>query len=193
MGRVIWKEHDMDTINVRDLMIPVDKFPKISHSAKFFEAISALETAQENYLSGKAEQRILLVTDDQGKVIGKISPIDVFRGLETNYAKVDAEATVKRFGFKYIWESMQKDYQLWESPFKDLCRRAGDIQIKDFNEALPDGQAVSAEDTLDKCFHLFVMHRHDSLFVLKDNNIIGLLRFSDVYRKVSETIKSCAL
>jgi len=37
------------------------------------------------------------------------------------------------------------------------------------------------------------MNRHDSLFVVEDNEIIGLLRFSDVYKKVSKIMKACAL
>lgn len=47
--------------------------------------------------------------------------------------------------------------------------------------------------TLARCFHLFVMHRHDALFVLEDEGIIGMLRFSDVFRKASQTMKGCPL
>ena len=181
----------MEKMKVRDLMVPVDTFPRISHSATFFEAVTALESAQKDFLSGKSPQRILLVEDDQSKVIGKISPIDLFRGLETNYDDVNVEETVKRHGVQYTWKSMQKDYHLWENPFQDLCRKAGNVQIKDFFKNPTGDQRVDADDRLSRCFHLFVMHRHDTLFVIQDDDIVGLLRFSDVYRKVSETMKAC--
>jgi hypothetical protein len=183
----------MEKMKVRDLMVTAARFPKISDRATFYEAIRALERAQEQYLSGKAEQRILLVENEQGKVVAKISPVDLMRGLETNYNRINTGETVKRFGLSYIWKSMQKDYGLWEDPFKDLCRKASEVQIKNFIQPPQEGQIVGPDDALAKCFHLFIMNRHDTLLVVQGDKIIGLLRFSDVYKKVSQTMKECAL
>jgi Mg2+/Co2+ transporter CorC len=181
----------MEKMKVRDLMVLIDRFPKISNRAAYFEALSALEIAQQKYLSGESEQRILLVENEKRKIIGKLSPIDLFRGLETNYNRVSAEETLTHFGFDYIWKSMQKDYGLWENPFKDLCHKAKDIQIMDFFKAPSKGQSIGAEDTLAKCFHLFVMNRHDALFVFDHDEIIGILTFSDVFKKTSQIMKEC--
>lgn len=183
----------MEKMNVRDLMVAKDRFPKISNQATFFEALVALERAQENYLAGKTEQRILLVEDEHGKVISKISPIDLIRGLETNYSRIDIGDAIRHSGLTYIWTAMQKDYRLWEDPFKDLCRKSVEVKIRNFIRAPGEGQTVGPEDTLAKCFHIFVMNRHDSLFVVKGDEIIGLLRFSDVYRKIAQTMKECAV
>jgi len=181
----------MEALTVRDLMVAAEKFPKISLQATLYEGLSALEAAQEKFLSGESEQRILLVEDEAGKVIGKFSPIDLLGGLETNYGRIDVENALNRFGLHYVWTSMQRDYNLWENPFKDLCRKAEGVRIKDFLKAPSKGQTVTPDDPLNKCFHLFVMNRHDALFVMENNRIVGLLRFSDVYRKVSETMKAC--
>ncbi len=181
----------MEKMKVRDLMVPADKFPKISETASLFDAVSALENAQEEFLAGKAPQRILLVENEKGQVIGKISPIDLFKGLEKNYNKVNVEETLDKFGLKYIWSAMRKDYNLWESPFKDLCRKAGDVHVKDFVNIPNEGQSVNQEDSLAKCFHLFVVNRHDTLFVMDNKKFIGMLRFSDVYKEVSQTMKEC--
>ncbi len=172
-------------------MVLTQKFPKISARAAYFEALSALESAQQKYLSGESEEKILLVENEKGKVIGKLSPIDLFRGLETNYRRVNTEDVLTRLGFDYIWKSMEKDYNLWENPFKDLCHKAKDIQIKDFIKAPTKGQSIGADDTMVKCFHLFVMNRHDALFVMENDEIIGILTFSDVFRKTSQIMKEC--
>jgi CBS domain containing-hemolysin-like protein len=181
----------MEKMKVRDLMVPAEQFPKISDTASLFEALSALEKAQEDFLSGNARQRILLVENEKKQIIGKISPIDLFKGLERNYNKVDVEKTLDKFGLKYIWSAMRKDYNLWESPFKDLCRKAGDVHVKDFVNIPNEGQSVNQEDSLAKCFHLFVVNRHDTLFVMDNKKFIGMLRFSDVYKEVSQTMKEC--
>ena len=136
---------------------------------------------------------IVFQSAGQGRVIGKISPVDLLRGLETNYNRINTEKTLSRFGLSYIWKSMQADYNLWENPFKDLCRTAQEVRAKDIVKDLPDGQSVRAEDPLAKCFHLFVMNRHDALFVVEGKQIIGLLRFSDVYKKASGIMKECAI
>lgn len=182
----------MENLKVMDLMVPVEKFPRISEKSSLYEALSALESAQEAFLAGKAEQRILLVENAKGEIVGKISPIDLVRGLENNYTRVNFEQTMTNMGFKYIADSMLKEYNLWESPFKDLCRKAGSVHIKDFVNIPSDAQMVKAEDGLAKCFHLFIMNRHDTLFVFKDKKLVGMLRFSDVYRKVSQTMKACS-
>jgi Mg2+/Co2+ transporter CorC len=182
----------MEKMKVRDLMVLTDRFPRISHQADYFDALAALETAQRKYLAKESEQRILLVENEKGKVIGKLSPIDLFRGLETNYGRVNAEETLTRFGFDYIWKSMEKDYNLWENPFKDLCHKAKDIQIRDFMREPSKGQSVHADDNLLRCFHLFVMNRHDALFVFDKDEIIGLLTFSDVFQKTSQVMKACS-
>jgi Mg2+/Co2+ transporter CorC len=183
----------MENMIVRDLMIPTDRFPRISDTASFYEALTALETAQKNYLSREAEQRMLLVEDQDGKVIGKLSPIDLVRGLETNYNRLETQNILSRFGLGYIWKSMQDDYHLWENPFRDLCRKAVDLRIRDFFKPPQEGQCVNVDDSLVKCFHLFVMNRHDALVVFDGDDIVGLLRFSDVYKKASQTMKECTI
>jgi Mg2+/Co2+ transporter CorC len=181
----------MEKMKVRELMVTGDRFTKISRHSTLFEALAALENAQEKYITGKSEQIILLVEDEKGKIVGKLSPIDLLSGLETNYNRVNFEDTLKRYGLRYIWTSMQKDYHLWENPFQDLCRKAFKVKIKDFIKPPSEGQKVLIDDFMGKCLHLFVMNRHDSLFVLEGDEIVGLLRFSDVYRKAAETMKEC--
>lgn len=183
----------MEKMKVRDLMVPTDQFPKIADTASLYDALSALETAQEAFLSGKSAQRILLVENEKKQIIGKVSPIDLFKGLEKKYNQVNVENTLEKFGLKYIWSGMRKEYNLWESPFKDLCRKAGDVHVKDFVKIPNEGQTVDAKDSLSKCFHLFVVNRHDTLFVMEKNQFISMLRFSDVYEAVAQAMKECTI
>ncbi len=183
----------MEKMKVRELMVPVDHFPRISSDAAFHEALLALEEAQKKYLSGEGRQRIVLVEDKEGNVVGKVSPIDLIRGLEKNYDNVMVEKTISRFGLGFAKKSMEEEYRLWQTPFKDLCRKAVNVKIKDFIKIADEGQTVKIDDPLARAFDCFVMGRHDSLFVLDGDKIVGLLRFSDVYNRVGEAMKECAL
>jgi len=181
----------MEKMHVRDLMVPADRFPKISYGTNFYEAVIALEVAQQKFMAGEAEQRILLVEDEDHRIIGKLSPIDLLRGLETNYSRIVSEKTLSRYGFGNIWKTVQEDFNLWGDPFHDLCRKASQVVVRDFLTGPSEGQTVAVDDLMAKCFHLFVMNRHDSLFAVDGDRIVGLLRFSDVYREVSRTMKEC--
>lgn len=183
----------MEKMKAADLMVPIDAFETIPHTATFYEALTALENARDKHLKGENREKILLVSDENGKITGKISPIDLIRGLEPNYDTMDDKDISSRYGFGYATEAMQETYRLWQTPFKDLCRKAVDVQVK---AVIPDSQkkqAIHIDDRLDKAFHLFVMGRHDSLFVMKGDEIVGLLIFSDVYERVSETMKECGI
>jgi hypothetical protein len=181
----------VDSMTIRDIMSPTDDFPRISDQATFYEAVLALEDAQEAFLAGRGRQRILLVEDAAGAVVGKLSPMDVLRGLEPNYEKIDDHDIVSRFGLAYVAESMKEEYRLWQKPLSDLCRRATSLKVNGFlNTPTPD-HTVDVHDSMDNALHLFVMSRHDSLFVKENGRILGLLRFSDVYRAVCQTMKAC--
>jgi len=63
----------MEKMKVRELMRPVEEFPRISSQSTFMDAVDALEKAQQEFSSGKASQRILLVCDEEGWIVGSLT------------------------------------------------------------------------------------------------------------------------
>ncbi|TWI74146.1 CBS domain protein [Desulfobotulus alkaliphilus] len=179
---------------VRDFMVPTEKFPTIQDSATFTEAVLALEASQEAFLAGKQEQRILLVFDDAGKIVGKLTPIDIVRGLEPNFDKVvDKEAGAFISNVNYVIDSMKKQTQLWSKPIDDLCVRAKDMRVRDFVKSTPRSQIIGADASLNDALHAFVIFGHDAIFAMDGPVVAGVLRFSDVYREIQRQIKACKI
>lgn len=184
----------MEEKKVRDLMVPADDFPAISADSLFLEALKALEEAQARFSSGDARQRILLVRGEKGDVVGKLSPIDLSRGLEPGYRNLDERLkSFTRFGVGYLIKPLKEQYWLWAQPFEDLCQKAVNVRVKDFMSCPDENRSVSPQDSLSEALHMFVTGNHDSLFVVDEGKIIGLLRFSDLYRMISNTVKSCTV
>lgn len=182
----------MEDKKVKDIMVKAQGFPSVSAEATFLEALEALESAQEAFTSGKAKQRIVLVKDGHGAVVGKISPIDLSRGLEPGYKGLDERLKgFMRFGVGYLIKPLKEQYWLWAQPFEDLCRKAVNVKVKEFMSTPDENRVVGPDDSLAEALHLFVTANHDSLFVVEEGRIIGLLRFSDVYRMISGLMKSC--
>lgn len=184
----------MATNKVEDLMVPVGKFPMISQEVTFAEAVLALDKAQEEFAAGKREQRILLVVDQENRVVGKLTPIDVIRGLEPNYGKlVDTHASAFVSNFDYVISTMREQMQQMSAPWDDLCVKAKDVRVREFLRKPGPGQVVQTGDSLNEALHRFILGGHDSLFVTDGQKLVGVIRFSDVYRQILGKIKNvCA-
>lgn len=175
-------------------MVPTERFPTILNSATFTEAVLALEEAQEAFTAGKQEQRILLVLDEEKKIVGKLTPMDIIRGLEPNYDKlVDKDTGAFISNVNYVIDSMKKAAQLWASPIDDLCKTVKDVKIRDFLKNTPKSQLIDTEASLNMALHAFYLFRHDALFAMDGNTVAGVLRFSDVYREIQRQIKTCKI
>lgn len=184
----------MEKMKVRELLRPLDEFPSISSQATFMEAVEALEIADLEFKAGKAPQRILLVYDTTGKVVGKISPMDVVQGLEPDYLNIDMPKATSYYRLmQMVQESAKKELRLWQDPLKELCNKAYVVKIQDFIKMPTPDHMVRINDKMEEVLHLFVVERHDSLFIQDGLNIEGLILFSDVYKKIREAMKACPL
>jgi len=182
----------MEKMKVRELMRPVVEFPRISSQIALGEAVEALEKAQEDFSSGRTSQRILMVHDEAGKIVGKISPMDVVQGLEPNYDKIDSLKNISHYHLgESTLEAMKEQFRLWQEPLADLCKKAYAVKIENFVKLPTPDHMVNAEDKMANALHLFVLGRHDSLFVRDGEEITGLIRFSDVYGKIAQTMRKC--
>jgi CBS domain-containing protein len=184
----------MEKMKVRDLMKLIDEFPRISSRATFSETVEALEKSEKECLAGHAHQKILLVNDETGKVLGKVSPMDVLQGLEPDYESFDALKTMPRYRTPAsTLEFMKESLRFWQKPLAELCSTATDLKIDNFIKTPTPDHTVKADDRMDTALHLFVVGRHDSLFVQEGKQIVGVLLFSDVYRKIVQTMRECRL
>ena len=54
-----------------------------------------------------------------------------------------------------------------------------------------EGEYVDEDATLGQAMHQLVMGHHHSLLVTRKDEIVGILRLSDVFAKICDEIKSC--
>ncbi len=167
----------MEDKTVRDIMSKAEDFPSISTEASFMEALNTLQEAQENFSSGKAKQRIVLVKNPQGEVVGKLSPIDLSRALEPGYRELEEKLkNFTRFGVAYLVKPLKEQYWLWSRPFDELCRKAVDVKVKDFMGRPEENRIVSPSDSLSEALHMFVTGNHDSVESAQTNFVQSVCR-----------------
>ena len=182
----------MSEFKVKDAMVALDDYATVSEDATLYEAVLALEEAQHTFSRSEYQHRAILVFNKTGQIVGKVSQLDVVRSLEPNHQKAGELDAVGRFGFSAVFvKSLQEEYGHWQKPFDDICRKSASIKVKDIMHAPTEGEFVDQEAPLDAAIHQLVKGHHQSLLVTRGDQVVGILRLSDVFNEVCKTIKDC--
>ncbi len=186
----------MKTIAVKDLVVPLEEYATVSDDATLFDAVTALEEAQEaldrdRYLY---LHRAVLVYDKNKKIVGKISQLDVLRALEPKYDNMGDVGRMSLAGFSPSFlKNMLKQEALWESPLRDICTKAGSFRVKTFMYIPTEGEYIDEGASMDEAIHLLVMGHHHSLLVTRGEEIVGILKLTDVFSEVFHIMKTCEI
>ncbi len=184
----------MKSYSVKELMVPLSEYATVTEDATLYDAVLALERAQENFEDKHARyrHRAILVLDKDGHVVGKLSQLDVLKALEPKYQDMIQGHGSHRFGFtKEFMRSLLEDYSLFASPLDDICRQAGEQPVKKFMYTPTAGEYVSDDATLEVAIHQLIMGQHQSLLVTHGDKIVGILRLTDVFSAVFHKMKEC--
>ncbi|MCU0600128.1 MAG: CBS domain-containing protein [Desulfobacterales bacterium] len=177
---------------VKDLMIPLSEYAVVSEDDTLYEAVLALEEAQEAFEKNSYIHRAILVKSRSGDIIGKVTQLDVLMGLEPKYKKIGEMQSISNLGFsKDFLQGIITQYGLWEAPLEDICRKASKIIVKNIMYTPTEGEFVEYDATMDQAIHQLVMGKHQSLLVTQSGKIAGILRLVDVFKEIFEQIKTC--
>ena len=184
---------NMELITVEKLMIPLEEYATIYEEATLYEAVKALKIAQEEQYRDKDHylHRAILVLDKNRKVVGKISQLDVLMALEPKYQAIGSPRNISRSGLSLEFiKSMLENYGLCELPFTDMCINASDRIVKDCMYTPSEGEYIDVDASLCEAIHILVMGHHQSLLVISDGEIIGILRLTDVFKNIFQTMEN---
>jgi len=113
--------------------------------------------------------------------------------LEPKYLKIDNPQSLSRFGFSqdYLKYTL-KEHNLWENALDDICKKAAKLIVKNFMYTPTEGEYVMENTSLSEAIHQLVMGRHQSLLVTRGEEIMGILRLTDVFREISNKMSNCS-
>jgi CBS domain-containing protein len=179
---------------VKDLMIPISEYETISIESNLYEAAFALDKAQKAYEQRTHPHRILLISDENGEIVGKISQLDVIRALEPKGQKIHDSKILSRFGVssQYL-KPMLSQCGFWDKPLIDICRGSGRLKVKMLVCAPAEGESVPEDASLSEAIHQLALEHHQSLLVTRGEKIVGILRQTDMFKKVVRTLAVCEL
>lgn len=164
---------------IRDIIIPLDRYPHLNENQTLQEAIQA-------FLSFRAgqEDRLLyaglLVVNDQNQLVGKLSLIDIMHGLvprlvdATRVEKFEGkDAEYPNLAFLYEEKTFAECGNNQQKPVKPL------LQAIDFS--------LPADTHILKAL-IMMSHRNDfNVPVIDNGTIIGILRLEEIFNAMCTT------
>jgi len=175
-------------------MTPISEYETISIEANLYEAALALDKVRKDYEQGIYPHKILLISDEKGEIVGKISQLDVLRALEPKGKQIGDSKTLSRFGVsaKYL-RPMLNQCEFWDKPLIDICRGAGRLKVQILVCAPAEGEYVPEDASLSEAIHQLALEHHQSLLVTRGKKIVGILRQTDMFKEVVQTLSACEL
>ena len=183
----------MQKISVKDLMVPLDEYATVRDDASLFEAVKALKKAQKDFNRERFVylHRAILVYDKNKKIIGKISQLDVLKALEPRYRDMGDFSAISRAGLSVEFiKSIMSRYDLYQRSFAEACMIASDLRVRDVMYTPGSDEYVEENDSLGNAIHHLIMGQHQSLLVTRDKDIVGILRLTDVFNEVFQTMEA---
>jgi len=179
---------------VKELMVPLSEYATVPKGSTLFDAVLALEKAQEEFDRTKYKHRGILILDKKKRVIGKLSQLDVLRALEPKDEGRGQINEISQFGFSSNFiHKLRAQWVMNAQPFKDLCNKASRLKVEDFMQTPSEGEIIEQDASLEMAVMQLVMGHHISLLVTRDREIIGILRLTDAFAAVFHTMKECEL
>lgn len=182
----------MSRYTVKDLMVPLSEYATVKKGSTLFEAVLALEKAQEEYDHTKYRHRGMLILDDKNRVVGKLSHLDVLRAIRPQSITDENPEALSGFGFSpkainRLLGKKQRDHDTLE----EMCLRAAKLKVETIMQTPTEGEYVEPETSLEAAIWQMTMGQHPSLLVARDQVIVGILRMTDVFAAIFHTMKAC--
>jgi len=170
---------------VRDIMVPLEKYPCIAETLTLRDAISelAIQITRKGQLS---LPRVALVFDDGfSDLLGLLRRRDIMRGLEPRFL-VGGSLKYQRKLF-----DVEIDPNLSELSYDKTIarmRKRADRLVKEF--MIPIKATIDHDDHIMKAMNEMVDQNISLLPVLEDDSIVGVVRSVDVLSEISLIIGS---
>jgi CBS domain-containing protein len=166
------------TMIVKDLMVPLEEYSHVEADATLYDAVRILSQAMMSPTTdpSRPRDRGVLVRAEDGRVLGKMSLWDILNGLRPNFEPPIDD--------RLLWSQ-------WLQP--DLPDRARSIRVADLLREPTKDERIEEQAPIDLAVHRLIRGRHLSLLVTRGDDIVGVLRLSDVFRAVNELMSSGTL
>jgi len=174
---------------VRDLMLALGEYATIDVGCTIREALVELSKAQLGLTYDRHHHRAILVIGGDGDVVGKVTHWALLRSLMPDLLDDDGIASLARAGLADDFiERLKRRIDEVPPTLRGLCRAAARVKVED--AMVPVGESIAEEATLIEAIRRMVALHCQSLVVRRAGTAVGILRLSDVFEEVADSIRN---
>lgn len=168
-----------ETSVIRDLIIPLDRYPNLNENQTLQEAIQALmsfRAGQENRIQyGK-----VLVVNDKNQLVGKLSLVDIMHGLAPRLLEATKVAKFQGKDTEYPNLAILYEHKTFAECGKNQHKSVKGL-VQPITFTLP------ADTHILKAL-VMMSHRNDfNVPVTENGTIIGILRLEEIFHVMCTT------
>lgn len=174
--------------SIKDIVIPLDRFPTVNASDNLSTAMKKFKEAQKNAPKGRPFIGMIVV-NKKGKVIGKIGHKAILCALNPRHDKIfDLDQLQKSSISNNFLESISDSFDNWVSDSVDLKALAESKLCSDIMH--PIAEHIDEEHTLAHALHHLITWDSLTVPVSRGDKIIGVVRLMDIYFELEKIILS---
>ena len=159
-----------------DIMIPLDKYPHIPYWYTLRQALVALERTELTMDNVKSLARVVLVFDEEYRLLGLVRRRDILSGLEPDYLRRYLPPATGAN------ERIEVSEQLLQSIQKNIEKQVSDVMVRLY-------QAVDINDTIIDVSHTIVEKNVSLVPVTKDGEVVGVVRTVEILHEVAKIVE----
>jgi CBS domain-containing protein len=174
---------------IKDLMVPLEDYARVSEDSTLLEAILALQKARDRQPKGRDPFKAVLVVDRNERIVGKVGQFGLVHALGTVHSNwVDVEELDRMGMSESAVSSIRRFHQYFRENLTDLCRRVFSVQVKEIMH--PAAESIDVNASLHEAINKIARWQTLSLLVTAEGDVVGVLRLADVYHEICEAMIS---
>lgn len=178
----------MDTRRVKELMLPIEQYATTPCNSTLREALLALSKAQLGLTNDRHHHRAVLVLDDQGKVVGKLTHWSILRALQPSVLSDDDHEKLARVGLSQEFIDTLAQQHPFRGSMGRMCALASSIRVCD--AMVPVVESIDEDSRMINAIAEMVRLHIQSILVTRRGAVVGILRLSDVFEEVADVIRN---
>lgn len=166
---------------IRDIMLPLSGFPCLAQTATVEEAIRQLHSFCPVGASGPCGFNELMVVDDQGGLVGRITPQGVLRVL---FSTLLESVDVKRF------EGVKVEYSDLTTLLNGVILREGSNHLHAPLSSVIERPAkiLAPDDNLLHAMSCMVILKETSLPVAEGGKLVGVVQLTEIFSRIGDLL-----
>ena len=173
----------MEATWVENLMIPMDVYPYIPQWYTLKQAMKVLESSKLEVEGRQSLPRSLLVFDEEYNMVGYVRRRDIMRGLEPKFLVSEPLSYRKKLF------DVKIDPNLSELSFDKVVKGMREQAAREVSEVMrPVEVTIFHDDHLMKAVYEMVSYSVSLIPVIKDQQVIGVIRSADVFHQLSKIL-----